>query len=173
MSTSTIFSGARAVLKLDQKAVGYVVNCSGTTGINYQPLNVLGHLEVVEHVPTAYTVELTASLARVASVTRLNTGAQANFAGTFAGIDGGADSPQVMPSFGIDGDGSVILTSGEMQADIFDRVLGGSALYTIKGVKCSQKAWEIAAGGMVAENCTFVARIQGENGENTAAFAAA
>lgn len=172
MSSSTIFSGARAILKLAQAAVGYVVNCSGTTGINYQPLSVLGHLEVVEHVPTAYTVELTASLARVAKVTRTNSGTSANFPGTFAGIDGGVDSPQVMPSFGVDGDGTVILTSGELQADIFDRVLGGAALYTIKGVKCAQKAWEIAAGGMVAENCTFVARISGEAGENTAGFAA-
>lgn len=172
MSTSTIFSGARAILKLAQQAVGYVVNCSGTTGINYQPLNVLGHLEVVEHVPTSYTVEMTASMARVATATRLNSAAPTNFQGTFAGIDGGVDSPQIMPSFGVDGDGSVILTSGEMQADIFDRVLGGAALYTIKGVKCAQKAWEISAGGMVAENCTFVARISGENGENTSAFAA-
>jgi hypothetical protein len=172
MSASTVFSGARAILKLAQAAVGYVVNCSGTTGINYQPLNVLGHLEVVEHVPTAYTVEMTASLARVASVTRLNSGGAANFPGTLTGVDSGADSPQVMPAFGVDGTGSAILTSGELQADIYDRVLGGAAIYTIKGVKCSQKAWEIAAGGMVAENCTFVARIQGEKGENTSTFAA-
>lgn len=170
MSTSSIFSGARAILKLGAAAVGYVVNCSGTTGINYQPLSVLGHLEVVEHVPTAYTVELTASLARVATVTRLNTGKAASFPGTVSTIDGGVDSPQVMAAFG--DDGTTILTSGELQADIFDRVQGGASLISIKGVKCAQKAWEIASGGMVAENCTFVARIQNEKGESTTALGA-
>lgn len=168
MSASTIFTGARAILKLASAAVGYVVNCAGTTGINYQPLNILAHLESIEHTPTSYTVEMTASLARVATVTRLASGAQANFPNTISGVDAGVDSPQVMAAFGTDG--TAILTSGELQADIIDRVIGGDALYTVKGVKCSQKAWEIAAGGMVAENCTFVARIMNEANENTAAF---
>ena len=61
---SEVFSGARSVFKLDQKPVGYAIGVSGTTGINYQPLNVLGHLEVVEHVPVSYTVEMSANLAR-------------------------------------------------------------------------------------------------------------
>lgn len=169
MSASTIFTGARAILKLASQAVGYVVNVAGTTGINYQPLNVLAHLEPVEHTPTSYTVEMTASLARVANVTRLASGAQANFPNTIQGVDAGVDSPQVMAAFGADG--TPILTSGELQADIMDRVnAGAEALYTVKGVKCAQKAWEVAAGGMVAENCTFVARIMTEAGENTAAF---
>lgn len=168
MSASTVFSGARAILKIGTGNVGYVMNCAGTTGINYQPLNVLGHLETVEHVPVAYTVEMTASMARVANVTRLNTGTSTDFPGRKDSIDGSANSPQIMPSFGISGDGQGILTSGELQGDVFDRVTGGEALYTIKGLKCSQKSWEIAAGSMVAENCTFVARIQGERGDNAA-----
>lgn len=169
MSASTIFSGARAIIKLAQAAIGYIVNCSGTTGINYQPLNVLAHLETVEHVPVAYTVEMSASLARVANVTRLAQGTADRFPGTKASIgDGGADSPQVMAPFG--DDGLPILTAGELQADIFDRVLGGDALYSIGGVRCSQKAWEMAPGGMVAENCQFVARTSNEFGENTGAF---
>jgi hypothetical protein len=166
MSASTVFSGARAVLKMSNKPVGYAVNCSGTTGINYQPLSVLGHLEVVEHVPTAYTVEFSASLARVAALTRLNS--SAGFPTLSEGIEGATDSQQIMPAFATDG--TPILQSGEMASVIQDRVTKGS-LYSIAGVKCSQKAWEISAGGMVAENCTFVARIMNEGGENTGVIA--
>lgn len=166
MGASTVFSGARAVLKISNKPVGYATNCSGTTGINYQPLSVLGHLEVVEHVPTAYTVEFTASLARVAALTRLNSSSR--FPSLTAGIEGATESQQIMAAFGVDG--TAILQSGEMVAVIQDRVSQGS-LYSIGGVKCSQKAWEISAGGMVSENCTFVARIMNEAGENTGVIA--
>jgi len=166
MSASSVFTGARAVLKVGNKPVGYAINCSGTTGINYQPLNVLGHLEVVEHVPVAYTVEFTASLARVATASRLNTAA--TFPSLSANIEGGTESAQIMPAFA--DDGSPILQSGELTAVIQDRITKGS-LYTISGVKCAQKAWEIAAGAMVSENCNFVARIMAEEGENTGVIA--
>lgn len=159
---SEVFSGARAVFKLEGNPLGYAIGCSGTTGINYQPLSVLGHLEVVEHVPTAYTVELTANLARIAKASRL---AQYNsFPGLRADVEGKLVSPQVMPAF--ENNGLTILQSGEMQAVIYD-IVTQQTLYTISGVKCSQKAWDIQAGGMVAENCTFVARLANEGGENT------
>ena len=64
---SQVFSGARAVFKLGGDPVGYALGTNGTTGINYNPIQVLGHLEVLEHVPVAYTVELNANLARLAS----------------------------------------------------------------------------------------------------------
>jgi len=159
---SEVFSGARAVFKVGGKPVGYALGCSGTTGINYQPLSVLGHLEVVEHVPVAYTVELTSNLARIAKSSRLKS--FQNFPGLRSDIEGGLESPQIMPAFG--GNGLTILQSGELQAVIYD-IVTKQTLYTISGVKCSQKAWDIQAGGMVAENCTFVARISNEGGENT------
>lgn len=157
---SEVFTGARAVFKLDNKPLGYAIGCSGTTGINYQPLNTLGHLETVEHVPVAYTVELTANLARLAKATRL--AGFNNFPGLRADVEGGLESPQIMPSFG--SNGLNILQSGELQAVIYD-IVTKETLYTISGVKCAQKAWDIQAGGMVAENCTFVARIANEGGE--------
>lgn len=158
---SEVFTGARAVFKVDQKPVGYALGMSGTTGINYQPLSVLGHLEVVEHVPVAYTVELTANLARIAKTSRLNR--YANFPGLRGDVEGGTESPQLMPSFG--DNGLAILTSGELQSVVYD-VVTQVSLYTISGVKCSQKAFDIQAGGMVAENCNFVARIMAEGGQN-------
>jgi len=167
MSQSEVFSGARAVFKIGGKPVGYALGVNGTTGINYQPLNVLGHLETVEHVPTAYTVELSANLARIAKATRLTE--TANYPGLRTDIEGNLSSPQIMPSFGANG--SSILTSGELTAVIYD-IVTKATLYTIQGVKCAQKAWDIQAGGMVSENCTFVARISNELSENLGSIGA-
>jgi len=163
MPASQVFTGARAVFKLGGSPVGYALGVNGTTNINYQPLNVLGHLEVIEHVPVAYTVEMNANLSRLGSQTRMNAGA--SFPGLREGgdNDGSLTSPQIMPAFGTDG--LNIIKSGELAATIYDRVTQKS-LYTIKGVKCSQKGWDITAAGAVAENCVFVARISVEDGEN-------
>lgn len=158
---SEIFSGARAVFKLDNKPVGYAVGCSGSTGINYQPLSVLGHLEIVEHVPVAYSVELSANMARIAKATRTNN--YNNFPSLRSDVEGGLQSPQIMPAFGTNG--LNILQSGEMQAVIYD-IVTKQTLYTISGVKAASKNWDIQAGGMVSENVTFVARISSEGGEN-------
>jgi hypothetical protein len=157
---SEVFSGARCVFKLEGKAVGYAVGVSGSTVINYQPLATLGHLEVVEHVPVSYAVELSANLARIAKSTRLAS--YQNFPGLRSDVEGGLESPQIMPAFGTNG--LNILQSGELQAVIYD-VVTQSSLYTISGVKASQKNWDIQAGGMVAEQCTFVARIAAEGGQ--------
>lgn len=160
---SQVFSGARTVFKLANQPVGYALGCNGTTGINYQPLNALGHLETLEHVPVAYTVEMSANLARVAQASRLAP--FQNFPGLRPDIDGSLTSPQIMPAFGTNG--LNILQSGELTAVIYD-IVTQNTLYTIQGVKCSQKAWDIQAGGMVAENCNFVARITNELNETNA-----
>jgi hypothetical protein len=157
---SEVFSGARCVFKAQGLPVGYAIGVSGTTGINYQPLSVLGHIEVVEHVPVAYTVELTANLARIAKASRLSSSSA--YPGLRSDVEGGTQSPQIMPAFA--NNGLSILQSGELQSVIYDTVTQ-SSLYTISGVKCSQKAWDIQAGGMVAENCNFVARIASEGGQ--------
>ena len=160
---SSVFTGARSVIKFGNLPIGYALGCSGTSGINYQPLSCLGHLEVVEHVPTAYTVEMSANMARLAQASRLAP--FQNFPGLRPDVEGSLNSPQIMPSFGTNG--LNILQSGELTSVIYD-VVTQKTLYTIQGVKCSQKAWDIQPGGMVAENCTFVARIMNELDETDA-----
>lgn len=156
-----VLSGARSVLKLNEVIVGYCVGVTLTTGINYQPISVIGSLAVVEHVPVAYTVEMSANMARIAKVSRLNS---AQGFPTRAGQPtsaANAQSPQIMPAYGTDG--LPILKSGELEATIFDTVLG-KTLYKVTGVKCQNKSFDIAPGGAVTENCTFVARIVNETG---------
>ena len=165
---SQVFSGARTVFSINTgtggaRVVGYALGCSGTTGINYQPLEVLGHLETVEHVPVSYRVELSANMARISTGNTNNPiGSRVSDNSTYGNET--STSPQLMPSFNAT-NGLSILQSGELEATIKD-IVTDSVLYTIRGVKCSQKSFEIQAGGMVSENCTFVARISLEGGEN-------
>lgn len=155
MATSEVFTGARALLLFGTTVVGYAVACTGTAGITYQPLNVLGNLAVEEHVPTAYTVEFSAQLARLAKFSRLK--AQSSFPGRYSA--NGKSSPAIMPSYG--SDGTNILKSGELVANIQD-IITQKNVYSVESVKCSQKSWEATAGGFMTENATFVARIMNE-----------
>lgn len=164
MATSQVFSGARAQFKIDGDFVGYSLGCTGVTGINYTPVQALGHLEVLEHVPTAYTVEMTSNLSRIASVTRLAPG---DLTGTPENL---VKTPQLMPAFGPTGySGKAILESGELKATIYDRVLE-KTIYTITGCKASQKSWDATAAGAVAENITWVAKTMSEEGQSEAAI---
>ncbi|MGZ3772943.1 MAG: hypothetical protein ACXVCY_04155 [Pseudobdellovibrionaceae bacterium] len=164
---SQVLSGARMVFKLANKPVGYALGVNVSAGINYQPVSVLGHLEVVEHVPVAYQVEMSASMARIATASRL--AGYENFPGLRSGLEGGVSSPQIIPAFGEDGMG--ILTSGEMTSTLQDLVTKKS-LYTVSGVKGASKNFEISPGSVVGEQCSFVARILNEDGENVGSIGA-
>ena len=160
---SQVFSGARAFLKINGTIVGYMLAVSGTTGINYAPIEACGSFAVIEHVPIGYTVEMTAQLSRLAQFTRLAqaTGVQVSD-GSAQAVEG--DMPQIMPAHGTDG--LAILESGELTAVIQDRVTNTS-VYTIAGVKASQKAFDIGGRAPVAENLNFVARLIEEDGESS------
>jgi hypothetical protein len=164
-NASKVFSGARAVLKIGAQTVGYMLAVTGSTAINYAPIEGCGSLAVLEHVPIGYTVEMTAQLSRLAAFTRMAS--QTAMPLPDAGGEAGsvtATSPQIMPAFGTDGMG--ILKSGGMTAYIYDQVTAAN-VYTVKGVKCTTKSWDISGRAPVAENCNFVARLMIDQGENT------
>jgi len=165
-AVSKVFTGARCRFKVGESFVGYALGCTGSSGINYTPIQGLGHLEVIEHAPSAFVVEMTTNLSRVVldsagKGTRL---AGADFTGTSETM---TDSPQIMPAFGEDG--MNILKSGELTSYIYDRVTEKS-LYSITGCKASQKSFDCSGAGAVAENVTWVARIMHEFGFNDAAI---
>jgi hypothetical protein len=56
-----IFSGARARVSMSGTPLGFAVNVSGSEEYQYDPLEVLGNIEVSEHIPIAYRVTLSAS----------------------------------------------------------------------------------------------------------------
>lgn len=56
---SDVLSGARANFMLNGVSVGYAGQCSVAHNYSYSPIQVIGSLEVLGHVPTAYMSSLT------------------------------------------------------------------------------------------------------------------
>ena len=54
---SEVFSGARCLLTINGRTIGFARNASYSVNISYEPVKVLGNIEVQEHVPTAYNVQ--------------------------------------------------------------------------------------------------------------------
>ncbi len=141
---SQTFSGARSVFFIDNGGgpvpVGFAGGVSGEELIDYEPVDVLGLLEVREHVPVAYRTSLNAQLFRV--------------------VGNSIKQQGIMP---IQED---IITSGDMEALVRDQgvaklgsqsQLGKNTVQLFQGVRCSGHSFDITARGIVQENVTFVA----------------
>lgn len=128
MSTKT-FSGARAIFIFDGNPVAYAGGVSGEEMIDYEPVDVLSILEVREHVPVAYRTSLNAQVFRVVGESLKQVG--------------------IMPRQ------DDILTSGELQASIQDKVTG-STIALFQGVKTAGHSFDVTARGIVQENVSFV-----------------
>jgi hypothetical protein len=142
MATET-FSGARARFKIDGVPVGFAAGVSGEEVIDYQPVDVLGKLEVREYVPVAYRCSLSAQIFRV-----INSSLHA-FGDTGQAIMASNNVPLSSPNH--------ILTSGDLEAEIEDRLNSGVTMAKFEGVKASGHSFDISARGIVAENISFVA----------------
>ena len=142
--TSQTFSGARSVFFIDNGGgpvpIAFAGGVSGEELIDYEPVDVLGLLEVREHVPVAYRTSLNAQIFRVVGASLKQQG--------------------IMP---VQDD---IITSGDMEALVRDQGVGklGSAtklgkqtVQLFQGVRCSGSSFDITARGLVQMNVTFVA----------------
>lgn len=58
---TSIFSGARASLYINQTEIGYATGCSGSEDIDVVPITVLNNVQVKEFVPVGYSVSFSAS----------------------------------------------------------------------------------------------------------------
>lgn len=141
---SQTFSGARSVFFIDNGSgpapIAFAGGVSGEELIDYEPIDVIGLLEVREHVPVAYRTSLNAQIFRV--------------------VGNSLKAQGVMP---VQDD---IITSGDMEALVRDQGVGklGSAtrlgkntVQLFQGVRCSGHSFDITARGVVQENVTFVA----------------
>lgn len=131
------FSGARSIFLLNSAPVGFASGVSGEETIDYEPIDVLGILEVAEFVPVAYRTSLSAQMFRV--------------------VGESLKKNQWMPLL------NEILTAGDLEAAIQDVVTGNTvALFT--GVKVSSQSWDVTARGVVQTSVSFVCvRVQDES----------
>lgn len=134
---SATFSGARAIFLINSTPVAFAGGVSGEETVEYEPVDVLGLLEVKEHVPVAYRASLNAQIFRV--------------------VGQSLKQQQILPSV------ENIIQSEDLTAAIQDTVTNETvSLFT--GVRCSGHTWDVTARGIVQENVTFVAiKVQDES----------
>ena len=137
MPASATFSGARAIFLINNVPIAFAGGVSGEETVDYEPVDVLGMLEVKEHVPVAYRTSLNAQMFRVIG--------------------------QSIKALGILPRLQDIITSDDLLAALQDTVTG-STMALFQGVRCSGHSFDVTARGLVQENVTFVTiKIQDES----------
>ena len=139
MAESLMFTGARAVFKINNTKVGYARNVNVSEEIQYQPIEVLDNIEVEEWTPAGYTVRLRASRFRIVGQSLKSLGMFPNT---------GTDSAQHLIN---------VLTTGDLSADIMD-TRTNKIISKVTGVKITSHNWTVDARGVVGEDIEFVAK---------------
>lgn len=128
---TTAMTGARAIFRLDSNQIAYASNVSYNENIQYEPVNVLDRLDVVEHAEVGYTVDFQCQNFRIPN--------------------------QSVKQLGIMSRLQDILTQGELTAEVIDRNTG-AILLLMTGVKLQARQTTVDARGMMTETWTFVGR---------------
>lgn len=133
-----VFTGARARFSINGTKVGWATNVSGSEEVRYEPVEVLGNVEVQEHAPVGYSCQLSAGSVRIVGKTLKSSG--------------------FFPKTGQDPDEHLknILTSGDLTCQVED-----SQTHTIVAkydqVRVTSHNWSVNARGVVGEDVSFVA----------------
>lgn len=137
MPASATFSGARAIFLINNVPIAFAGGVSGEETVDYEPVDVLGMLEVKEHVPVAYRTSLNAQMFRVIG--------------------------QSIKALGILPRLQDIINSDDLLAALQDTVTG-STMALFQGVRCSGHSFDVTARGLVQEQVQFVCiKIQDES----------
>jgi len=125
---SRVMTGARAIFRINGTKVALASQCTYNEAIQLEPVNVLDQLEVEEYAEVGYTVDLQCQAFRVQNQSVKQLG--------------------IMPKL------NAILTSGEMTAEIIDRVTN-SVILLMEGVKMESRQSTVDARGVMTETWTF------------------
>lgn len=135
---SNVVTGARARFLFEGVQIGYATGFSFREGITYEEVNVLGNIQVQEHVPTAYGVSWNADVIRFVNNTWKS---RDQFPRT------GKDPASHLTN---------ILNSGQLTAVIEDAPTG-KIVAQLEGCRVSEKNISFPARGIVGENVSGVA----------------
>jgi hypothetical protein len=124
-------TGSRAIFRLGGNKVAFASNCSYNENIQYEPVNVLDRLDVVEHAEVGYTVDLQCQNFRIPAASVKQLGIMSRF--------------------------SQILTQGELTAEVIDKNTG-EVLLLMTGVKLQARQTTVDARGVMTETWSFVGR---------------
>lgn len=137
-----VLTGARARLSIKGQVVGFATNVSVTERTDYEPIEVLGRIEVLEHAPVGYSVSMSAGFVRLV-----------NYALRSAGVD-------IAPKIGQDAEQHLANiyqhSPGGMEAVIEDPI-SGQAVMVLTGVRVTEHTFNVSARSLWSENVSFVA----------------
>jgi hypothetical protein len=140
-----LITGARARLILNNQYVGYAKSVSVQELLEYQPVEVLGNIEVEEHVPVGYRVSMTVEMFRVFNETPKSQG-------FFPAVGDNQDTHLLN-----------ILTSEGLSAVIED-TKNNKAIATLERVKMTNNNWQVDSRGIMGNSGEFVAiRVKDES----------
>ena len=134
-----ILTGARSRLSLDGVKVGFTTGTSIREVVTYEPIQVLDNIQVEEHVPTDYTVSMTADLVRIVGDTIKSRG-------WFASQ--GSSPVQHLQN---------LINTGELTASLEDNQTN-QVVANVEGVKIAERNVTISARGVVGTNVSMVAK---------------
>ena len=133
-----VFTGARAIFKINGIQIGWATQVSGSEQIQYDPVEVLNNIQVQEHVPVGYTVDLSASRVRIIGKTLKSQG-------FFPAV--GKSAAQHLTN---------ILNAGDLVIQVSDSATD-TIIANYEQAKVSSHNWAINARGIVGNDMTFVA----------------
>lgn len=136
---SQVFSGPRAIFKIQGTQIAYASNCSYNINHNHQPIDVLDQLAPVEHAEVGYSVDFSCSSFRVANQSAVSLGVQPTLEN--------------------------ILTQPELTVELQDRISGATILRVI-GVKMTGRSGSVDSRGVATETWNFVGRKASDEASN-------
>lgn len=128
---SRVMTGSKVIFTLGGVKIAFASQCSFTEEIALTDINVLDKLEVEEYAETGYRVSLQCQTFRVANQSIKNLG----------GVN-------IMPRL------EDILTSGDVQAEIIDKI-SSAVILLMEGVKLESRQTNVDARGVMTETLNF------------------
>ena len=148
MSNNLIFSGARAIFRVNGQKIAFASGVDVTEEVNYEDADVLDNLETEEHVPTAYKVSFTTQIFRTI---KGSTGSTNPRDGNFGSMKEMGIFPKAAS------DQLNVLTRGVLTCTIFDK-LAKKIICTLEECKCASNNFSVTARGIVGQNLSWKAK---------------
>lgn len=134
--TTSVISGARALFVIDGKLVAYASGVNGGEEVQYEPIDVIGKLRVLEWVPVAYRVNLSANMFRTIGDSKTGRGS--------------------LKSIGLFPFEKDILSTDAYDSVVITDVVTKAIIASIQGVKSATYNYSISARGVVGQDVSFV-----------------
>lgn len=138
-----VFSGARAIFMFNGTPIAFASGVDGSEEIQYQPVETLNQLAVVEHVPVGYRVTLNCAMFRT-----IAKGPSTD--ATPGSIKEQQIFPRLKEILQIEGVDAIILDGSPPQST------STKTLAVFKTVKTASYRFSVTARGIVAQNVSFV-----------------